>query len=114
MNYMPCRSYKALNQLDNDFLGPIKPESIRNRRYGLLIICPRTKMLWAVPVRHKADNTEKVSAVLKRIRAQFANGLGDPVLYYFRTDNEPVWDGNFSRFLENNRILPLRLPPYSP
>lgn len=105
---------KSLTQLDADFVGPIKPESLRKYRYGLLIIDPKSNKVWAIPIRHKSDNTERFRKVLVQIRASYGTKIGDRVLYYIRTDNENVWDGSFANFLNNNQILPLRPAPYAP
>ena len=105
---------RPLAQLDMDFMGPISPESLRRCRYGLLIVCPRSKMVWAVPIRHKSQNTDEVAKVLHAIRAEYGREIGDKVLYYIRTDNEPVWDGSFSKFLNQNDIISLRPAPYCP
>ena len=105
---------KSLRQLDADFVGPISPESIRRMRYGLLIIDPKSNMVFPFPIRHKSDNTGRLRTLLLKIRSKYGTSLGDKVLYYVRTDNEREWDGAFMSFLNNNQILPLRPAPYAP
>ena len=108
------RQKKPLAQLDGDFVGPISPESVRRYRFGLLIVCAKTKRFWGLPIRHKNENTDRLRTLLFEIRAGYATRLGDPVLYYFRSDNEVVWDGRFADLLKENNVQPLRPSPYSP
>jgi hypothetical protein len=105
---------KPLHQLDADFVGQLSPESVRGRRYGLLVICPKTKMFWCIPIKHKSENVDRVRELLVEIKSKYGSTIADRVVFYFRTDNEYVWDGNFKKFLQSNRVLPLRPPPYCP
>jgi hypothetical protein len=100
--------------LDADFVGPIRPESIRRFRYGLLIICPKTKKFFAIPIRHKSDNTDRFRLVLQKLRARYGKQLGAKILYFVRTDNEPVWEAEFARWLASEKVMSLRPPPYCP
>ena len=105
---------QALKQLDADFVGPVRPESIRRKRFGIVIIDPKSKLLFCIPVRHKSENTDVFQTLLIKLRAKYCTTIGQRLVEYCRTDNEPVWDGKFIIFLLNQQINPLRPPPYCP
>ena len=105
---------KSLAQLDSDFLGPVTPESLRKYRYLMLVVCPKSKMFWCIPIRHKSENTAKLKELVADVRSRYGRTLVDPVIYYWRTDNEPVWDGAFIKELEKKQIYALRPSPYCP
>ena len=109
------RSSRALSQLDSDFVGKISPISCRGFSYGLLICCPRTKLFWAIPIRNKSDAVTRIRSVIKTIRTKYANSLADKLICYLRTDNEWVWtEGGLPHMLEEEQILHLKPPPFSP
>lgn len=105
---------ESLRQLDADFAGRIAPESIRNRRYVLVIVCPKSKLLFTFPIRHKSEYTDEVRKLLLYLRAKCGNVLAKEVVRFFRSDNGHVWGGECGAMILDRGLLGLRPPPYHP
>ena len=71
-------------------------------------------MVWCEPIRHKSENTEKIKTILRDINARYSTHLGQRIVRYLRSDNEPVWDGHCIVMLLDSSVQPLRPPPYTP
>jgi hypothetical protein len=104
----------SIVQRDGDFLGPVTPTSIRGKRFGLIILDPKSDMMWNIPIKHKDENTKELQEILVSIRNSYSNKSGDRILCYFRSDNENVWNGSFRNYLDRSQIISLRPPPYTP
>ena len=109
------RSKRALNQLGADFVGAIRPESLRKNRFGLIVVDPRTNWIAFTPIRHKSQNVEKIREVITNLEAIFSKTVGQRLIYFFRSDNEPAWlSAPLREYLNSKHIQPLRPPPYCP
>lgn len=110
--YKPKRS---LAQLDHDFIGRIRPDSVRGCKFVLIVICPKSFWIRCIPLQHKSQLVGELRKLIQELEVRYGQTMGERLVFYIRADNEAV---NVSReigeFLASRRIQPLRPPPYNP
>jgi hypothetical protein len=102
--------------LDVDFCGPFPEESIRNYRYALVIICPKSSYVSIVPIRYKTEVKASLEKIVNLYRQKFSADLGDKVVFGVRCDNEPVIGASteYKELLQRLQLSELHSTPYHP
>jgi hypothetical protein len=109
------RIAEPMQQLNADFYGPVKPESIRNHAHLLVFLCDAVAFAIVEPVRSKSECVVVAKRIIMSIRAKDTKQLGEKIVCCVRSDNAAEhrsqrWDET----LRELGVEPMHSTPYGP
>ena len=106
---------EPLFQLDADFMGPIRPESIMKHNFALVMIDPAISYPFVFPCIMKSDAYALVEKLINKLRATDSKSLVDKVVFVVRCDNEKMLRGKqWIKTLQKLKIDEAHSAPYTP
>ena len=91
---------RCLELLHIDLLGPTKTESLKGKRYIMIIVDDFSIYIWVEFLREKLEACEKLETLCKRLR----NEKGVPIVKIRSDHGKEFENARFESFCENNGI----------
>ena len=91
---------RCLELLHIDLLGPTRTESLKGKRYIMVIVDDFSRYTWIEFLREKSEACEKLETLCKRLR----NEKGVPIVKIRSDHGKEFENARFESFCENNGI----------